>query len=460
MSFYQFYLAVKSRAKLVLFLTLAFFIVALGVSLVLPKNYTATTSMVINYKGIDPVTGLSMQAQLMPGFMATQMEIIASHAVALKVVKNLHLDEATVIQNQFRAAKHENTTLEDWLADLLVKGLKVKPSKESSIIEISYTGSDPQFSSAIANAFADAYQETSLRLKVEPSKKASEYLLSQAKVYRDKLESAQSKLSEYQQQSGLTSITENLDVENAKLNQVANQLIAARAQATESSSRQSSALSQGDSSPDIASNPIIQNLRMSLAQTSTKLAEVSNKYGVNHPQYLSVAAELDKLKAQLNLEISRLGASVSSNANIYSQSVAKLTQELATQKQKVLDLNRSRDQLSVLQRDVESAQLTFNTVNQRLNQTSIEGKANESDISILNPAIAPEAYSSPNVLINSALGIFLGLLFGILIAFVLEVKNRKIRSIEDLYEFVDIPVLALINNKSITNKKLNFFPIK
>ncbi|MGQ2965154.1 MAG: chain length determinant protein EpsF, partial [Methylophilus sp.] len=101
------------------------------------------------------------------------------------------------------------------------------------IIEISYTGSDPQFSSTIANAFADAYQEISLRLKVEPSKKASEYLLSQSKVYRDKLESAQSKLSEYQQQSGLTSITENLDVENAKLNQVANQLIAARAQATE-----------------------------------------------------------------------------------------------------------------------------------------------------------------------------------------------------------------------------------
>ncbi|MGQ2965155.1 Wzz/FepE/Etk N-terminal domain-containing protein, partial [Methylophilus sp.] len=131
MSFYQFYLAVKSRAKLVLFLTLGFFIIALGVSLVLPKNYTATTSMVINYKGIDPVTGMSMQAQLMPGFMTTQMEIIASHAVALKVVKNLHLDEATVIQNQFREAKHENTTLEDWLANLLVKGLKVKPSKES-----------------------------------------------------------------------------------------------------------------------------------------------------------------------------------------------------------------------------------------------------------------------------------------------------------------------------------------
>lgn len=460
MSFYQFYLTIKARAKLVILTALAVFGVVLVVSLILPKNYTATTSMVVNYKGVDPVSGLSMQAQLMPGFMTTQMEIITSHAVALKVVKNLHLSEVPVIQKQFKEEKHENSTLEDWLANLLVKGLKVKPSKESSIIEISYTGSDPRFSSTIANAFAEAYQEISLRLKVEPSKKASEYLLSQAKLYRDRLEAAQSKLSEYQQQSGLTSISENLDVENAKLNQIASQLVAAQAQALESSSRQTSALAQGDSSPDIASNPIIQNLRVSIAQASSKLAEVSNKFGINHPQYLSAQAELEKLKSQLNLEIARLGSSVGSNANIYGQSVSKLTQELAAQKKKVLDLNRTRDQLAVLQRDVESAQLTFNTVNQRLNQTSIEGKANESDISILNPAIAPESHSSPNLLINSILGIFIGGVLGILIAFFLEVRNRKVRCIEDLYEFADIPVLALINNKSVKNKRLNFLPLK
>ena len=110
MSFYQFYLTIKARAKLVILTALAVFGIVLVVSLILPKNYTATTSMVVNYKGVDPVSGLSMQAQLMPGFMTTQMEIITSHAVALKVVKNLHLSEVPVIQKQFNEEKHENVS--------------------------------------------------------------------------------------------------------------------------------------------------------------------------------------------------------------------------------------------------------------------------------------------------------------------------------------------------------------
>ena len=43
---------------------------------VLPKSYTATTSLVLNYKGMDPVTGAVLPAQLMPGYMATQTDII------------------------------------------------------------------------------------------------------------------------------------------------------------------------------------------------------------------------------------------------------------------------------------------------------------------------------------------------------------------------------------------------
>ncbi|MFD0930253.1 chain length determinant protein EpsF [Methylophilus glucosoxydans] len=459
MSLLQFLLILKARVKIIFWTFILIVGATVIASLLWPKSYTATTSLVINYKGVDSLTGLAMPAQLMPGYMSTQVDIITSHAVAVKVVQNLGLTNSPVIKQQFEDSSEGFAKIDDWLADLLLKKLDVKPSRESSMLEISYTGSDPQFAAAIANAFADAYQEASLRLKVEPSQKAAGYLVSQAKIYRDKLEDAQAKLSKYQQDTGLTSILENLDVENAKLNQLANQLIMVQAQALDSSARQRNANSSGDASPDVAASPVIQNLKVALAQASSKLAEVGNRLGANHPQYQSAEAEVAKLKSQLEIEVARIGSSVGGSARIYQQNEAQLKTALAAQKQKVLELNRTRDQLSVLQRDVEAAQTAYNTVAQRLNQTSIEGKANESDISILNPAIPPVKHSSPRILLNAVLSVFFGIMLGLAFALIAELKDRKIRSEDDFSEILDIPVLAIIQSKTaVSSQKFPLLP--
>lgn len=460
MNFSQFLLILKARIKIILWTFLIVVGVTVALSLILPKTYTATSSLVVNYKGVDPVTGMVMQAQLMPGYMATQVDIITSHAVATKVVQNLGLTNSPVIKQQFEDERGDSQVkIEDWLADLLIKKLDVKPSRESSMLEISYTGADPQFAAAIANAFADAYQEASLHLKVEPSRKASEYLLSQTKLYRDKLEAAQAKLSQYQQENGLTSVMENLDVENAKLNQLASQLVIVQSQALDSAARQQNANTAGDASPDVASNPVIQNLKVSLAQATSKLAEARNLLGQNHPQYLAAEAEADKLKSQIEAEVARIRSSVGGSARIHQQSEAQLKAALATQKQKVLDLNRSRDQLAVLQRDVETAQQAFNTVSQRLNQTSLEGKADGGDVSVLNPAIPPATHSNPKVMLNTILAIFLGGMLGIAFALVSEMLDRKIRSAEDIVDLLDIPVLSVIGDHKANHKKLKSMPL-
>lgn len=460
MNFSQFLLILKARAKIIGWTFLIVVITTLSISLILPKSYTATTSLVVNYKGIDPLTGMVMPAQMMPGYMATQVDIITSHAVAAKVVQNLGLTNSPVIREQFEDEREDSRIkIEDWLADLLIKKLDVKPSRESSVIEITYAGADPEFAAAIANAFADAYHEASLHLKVEPSKKASEYLLSQTKLSRDKLEAAQAKLSAYQQETGLTSVMENLDVENAKLNQLAAQLVNVQSQALDSSARQRNANSAGDASPDVASSPVIQNLKVTLAQATSKLAEAGNRLGQNHPQYLASLAEVEKLKSQLDSEVARIRTSVGGSAHIYQQNEAQLKAALAAQKQKVLDLNRSRDQLSVLQRDVETAQQAFNTVSQRLNQTSLEGKADGSDISVLNPAIPPAKHDSPKILLNTILAIFLGGMLGIGFALIAEMQDRKIRSAADVLDILDIPVLSVIEDNKANLKKLKSMPL-
>ena len=456
MNFTQFILILMARAKIVL-ITLGLVVLAtLVINLMMPKIYKATTSLVLNYKGVDAVTGLTLPAQLMPGYMATQIDIITSRNVAIKVVEQLKFTESPAAQKQFQDATNGKGDIRAWFADKLLAGLEAKPSRESSVIEISFSGTDPEFAAAVTNAFADAYQQTNIQLKAEPSQKAAEFLAEKTKGLRANLEAAQSKLSKYQQEKGLTSVMGNLDVESARLNDLSSQLVAVQSQSFDSTSRKQRTSGNGDESPDLAANPIVQNLKIEITRAESKFSELKQRIGPNHPQYQSAEAELNKLQSEL-LEATRKAAmSIGGSAQINSQREAELRAAVAAQKTRVLELNLSRDELSVLQRDVENAQHAVDSASQRLTQATIEGSINQADIAVLNPAIAPQNKTSPKIFFNLILAVFLGSLLGVAAGLLVEMRDRRVRSREDINEILQLPVLAMIKSKPSNNMLKNW----
>ena len=451
MNFTQFILILMARAKIVL-ITLSLVVLAtLVINLMMPKIYKATTSLVLNYKGVDAVTGLTLPAQLMPGYMATQIDIITSRNVAIKVVEQLKFTESQAAQKQFQDATNGKGDIRAWFADKLLAGLEAKPSRESSVIEISFSGTDPEFAAAVANAFADAYQQTNIQLKAEPSQKAAEFLAEKTKGLRANLEAAQSNLSKYQQEKGLTSVMGNLDIESARLNDLSSQLVAAQSQSFDATSRKQRTSGNGDESPDLAASPIVQNLKIEITRAESKFSELKQRVGPNHPQYQSTEAELNKLKSELLEATHKAAMSIGGSAHINSQREAELRAAVTAQKTRVLELNLSRDELSVLQRDVENAQHAVDSASQRLTQATIEGSINQADIAVLNPAIAPQNKASPKIFFNLILAIFLGSLLGVAAGLLAEMRDRRVRSREDISEILQLPVLAMIKSKPSNN---------
>lgn len=443
MNVHQFLLILLARKKIILSTLLVTVLLALGWSLVQQKTYKATASVLLNYKGVDPVSGLTMPGNLMPGYMATQIDIISSKNVALRVVDSLRLASSPAVQAQWREASEGKGSVRDWLADLLLKKLEIMPSRESSVVEISFKGADPAFAAAVANAFADEYQKIAVQLKTEPAKKASAYFNEQTKQLRDNLEAAQARLSKYQQEKGIVSLDNNrVDVELSRLNDLSAQLVAAQTQAMEATSRERMATGVG--SPDVANNALIQSLRVSLASGEAKLAEAASRYGRNHPAYQSASAEVGKMRAELNAALGSVSKSVGSNAQIYRQRESELRAELAAQKTRVLELNRTRDELGVLLKDLDSAQRAFDSASQRFSQTRIEAQSEQSDISILNPAVPPTEPAGPRVLLNTLVSILLGTILGVGLALLLELLNRPVRSVGDVKDMLGIPVLGTI----------------
>lgn len=443
MNLSQFFLILKARKWIVLLASIITVVTTLGISLILPKTYKATASVLLNYKGVDPVSGLTMPGQLLPGYMATQVDIISSKNVALRVVDQLGLAQNPAVVEQFKEAANGKGTVRDWLADLLLKKLDIVPARESSVVEISFRGADPTFVAAVANAFADEYQKISVQLKVEPMKKASAYFNEQLKQLRDNVESAQSRLSKYQQENGIVSVDNRLDVENNRLNDLSAQLVQAQTQMMEASSRAGVASGGGDS-PDVTSNPLVQNLKIGLGNAEAKLAELAQRLERNHPQYQSAKAEVEKLRADLANAIKVTASSVGNNAAILRKREADIRASLDAQKKRVLELNRSRDELNVLAKDVEAAQRAYDLTSQRFAQTRMEGQAEQSDIAVLNPAVAPIEPASPRVMLNTAISVVLGLMLGMGLALLAELLDRRVRSETDLSDMLDIPVFGVI----------------
>lgn len=450
MSFGQFIAILRARWILSAALLVLTVLVTIVVSLVLPKQYSAVASVVIDPKP-DPLSTVLYGGGANPAFMATQVDVIQSDRVALRVVRNLKLAENPQVRAQWLEETRGLGSLESWLAETFQKSLDVKPSRESNVISVGYRGTDPRFAAALANAFVQAYAETTLELKVDPAKQYGTFFDSRAKEARDALEKVQSKLSEFQKESGITAVDERLDIENARLTELSTQLVGLQALASDSGSRQlASRGAGGERMQEVLGNPLISSLKADQTRAEARLEELNSKLGASHPQVIEAKANLAELQRRISEETVKISSSLGLANSINNQRVGELRASLEAQRTKVLQMKAVRDQAAVLTRDVESAQRAYDMVLARLNQTNLESQTTQSYVSVLTQAEPPLKPSSPRLVLNTALSVFVGTLLALGAAFLLEMLDRRVRSFDDIAMAVGLPVIGVLPKPGTT----------
>ena len=442
MTISQFFAILRARWKICVSIFVGIVVLVVGVSLLLPKKYTAVTSVVLDVKP-DPLSTVLYNG-MNPGLLQTQIDIIQSDRVAFRVVRNLKLNENPQIRAQWQEQTGGEGTIEQWLSDSFQKSLDVKPGKESNVINVLYQAPDPRFAAALANAFVQAYLQTALELKVDPAKQYSSFFDQRSKEARDALEAAQKRVSDYQRQKGIIATDERLDVENTRLNELSSQLVAVQALASESGSRQNAAGASGDRMQEVLNNPLIAGLKSDLSRGEARVKELGARYGEAHPSVIEAKANNDEVRRRIEAETQKITSGVTVNNSINQQRVAELRASLDAQRTKIQQMKVMRDEASVLVRDAENAQRNYDMVQQRLQLTNLESQATQSNVAVLTSAVPPLQPSSPKVVLNTIVAVFLGVVLGIGVALTKELFDRRIRSAEDVVAAVGLPVLGSI----------------
>jgi succinoglycan biosynthesis transport protein ExoP len=441
MNFTQFLAILRARwltAVVTLFVVVA---VVIGVSMMLPPKYKATAAVLVDMRSNDPIAGQVSPNGLPMSYISTQADIIMSPRVAQKVVRELQLTNSAQLRQQWMDATGGEGSFEVWLAEALQAELDVKPSRESSVIHVGFTSPDPKFSAALANAFVQSYLDTTLDLRVDPAKQYSSFFDSRQKELREVLEKAQARLSSYQQRHGIIANDERYDVETARLNELSSQLVAVQAITAESSSRAAQARNS-QTLGDVINNPVVQGLRADLSRAEAKFKEMNVRMGDSHPAVVEARANISELRARIAEESRRVTGSVSTDNTINQAREGQLRSELAAQRARVQQMKAQRDEAMVLQRDVESAQRAYDAVATRLTQSSLESQTKLTNTALLAAATPPIRPASPNLMLNSLLGVFMGVMFAIAFALLRELRDRRLRSVHDAIQVLGLPVIG------------------
>ena len=443
MSIAQFFAILVARWKVVMAVLLATLVTTIGISLILPKTYTGSASVLVQVATPDPIVGMSLASQLVPQVITSQVEILNSDRVAQRVARLMRLNENADLRAQWQEATQGVGSFESWLGDMLQINLQVVPG-QSNIIVVNYKSPDRKLAAATANAFVKAYLETALELRVDPARQSTAFFDERAKSLRQQLEKAQTALSTYQRENGIVATDERIDIETARLNELSSQLVAVQAVAAESSSRQAAAKVASDRVQDVLNNGLVAQLRGELSRQESALSQLSARLGDAHPQVQEAKATIASLRSRVDSEVARVAGGVTVSNRINQSREAEIRAALDTQRERVLKLKAQRDGMSSLLRDVDNAQKAYDTVLARLNATSIESQATMTNLIEFSRATEPIEPSSPQVVLNSIVAVFLGSILAVGVALMLEFMNRRVRSPNDVAQLADLHVIGYL----------------
>ena len=412
------------------------------------RVYTATASVLIDAKP-DPVSTM-LYGGATPALINTQIEILRSDRVAQRVIANLKLAELADMRSAWASAK-SGLTIQEWLTETIENGLDPKVSAPgSNVINIAYRSSDPRFASMIANAYVQAFLETSIELRVDPARQYSGFFTDQQKESRAALEAAQNKLSAFQREKGIVGSDDRFDLEASRLSTLSNELVAIQNERIAASTRQSQVGSSQMS--EVLSNGTVSGLKNDLSAAELKLQDLSSRYGDKHPQVLEARAAVNQLRAKLSRATSDVTGAIGTDARVSRAREAEVQAAIDAQRAKVLQLKETRDQVGVLQRDVDNAQRTYDTVYNRASQTNLESQNRQSNATVISQATTPVLPSSPKVASVLVLGLAAALALGIGTALLQEQFDKRMRTTADAFDFLGLPVIGIMPSPTMNRR--------
>ncbi len=479
--------AVLRRRKLVTTIPLLALILTYGVMKIVPSLYKSTTEILI----FDPQRQIdeAVQKRISPFVdavdavaMNTEIGVIQSKSLALRVAKELSLDKDEELQSQSsvslwmdrlglsgalqtlveriglsppswsESSPHPAGVADELrlerTAEVLRRNLQVERVLFSYILAITVTSQDPVKAQRLAATFADDYLAAQREARQDALQRVASWLKGRVDVLQSRVLETEASIEKLKADSGLTDAGANngTDQQIADLN---TQLNLARSEVTEKRVRleQARRLIENNGEiqdiPEITATNVFNQLRLQQSELSRREAELRNRLSERHAEVVSLRMQLAGINKAIAVEADHL---LSNIKNAYDIAAGR-QQSIETSLQKLTTARGNSEEyvkLRQLRRVADADRKLYESYLSQYNEISTRRTLQDASARIITPATLPDGPSSPRRVLFYAFAGAFGLAAALALVVLLEFLHAGVKTGAQVEQAFGCPVVGII----------------
>ena len=451
--FLDYWRIIRIRKAIIITVFLITAIIATAVTLLLPESYASTARIRIEPDIVSDISGVAgnvTYAGYDPYFIQTEFEIIQDHVVLGKVVEALNLNE--VWGKKYFGGQTLKTTE---AMDFLKKRMSLNPVRNTKLIGITVYSEDKNEAVRLANAIAEAYREYRQNIRKQQTLGGIKVLEEQFQAEELQIQTVQSNVDTLRTELKINDNDPNATSPSATLTQEQlhdynNRQIEGETihMKLEKRLTQLKALDPDklrDVLPSVVPDSALTELLNKLHEAKQQFVTLTNDYAPASPSIARVQSMIDELNRQIDDRVAGIMAGLANELESEKAALDALTISVETAKQNDQAesvrgqpyWNEKRKLGNLIEfHKLLAAKIETEKLDVKIPKTSI--------VEITDPAQPGDKPVKPNKPLNIILGVIIGLIMGVGLAFFIEYLDTSVKTIEEVERAFQTPVLGVI----------------
>ncbi len=447
---------VLRRRRLVLAVAVGIFALATLRSFLTRPVYEGTAQVLI--ERADPnVLSFKEVAQIdaaRDDYYQTQYKLLQSRSLARRVLVSMNLlndpefggpRDKQAIEAMVAAAEGTDPALEAAIGGFLGR-LRVAPIRNSRLVNVSFASGRPELAAAVTNRLCETYIQQALDMRFQTSNEAGHWLESQIAQQRQTLENLDVKMQELKRREGIVNIDERRTLLEQRLKELGTALNERKTERLQKEAlwRQMASASNPEELPEVMRSALVQSLRIELANLERQQAQLLQRYLDEHPEVVKVRNQIDETRRKISAESQRVIRAAENDYKAAQAQEASVSSALEAAKLETLDLSTRGVGYDSQKREFDAAKTVLDSLVSRAKETDVAQDLKATNIRIVDRAVVPRGPIRPRKLRDMLLGLVLGAMMSVGLAFFLEYLDNTVKTPDDVRQRLGVPLLGVV----------------
>ena len=320
----------------------------------------------------------------------------------------------------------------------------IDPVKETRLVNIEVTNSDPQLAARIANSMAKTFMAVNLERRLESSTYARRFLEDQIKATKTKLEDSERLINDYSKRNQILALGDKSEVASQNFAALSSSLSRAEEERIRAESLYNEVARNPESAPQVQDNKTVQTLKEQRAKLEAEYTQNLSTLKPEFPRMVQMKSQIEDLNARIKSEVTIVVGSVRAQFEAARQQELQLRDRVGQSRAAVESVQDRSVDLNLLKRELDTNRQVYDSLLQRLKEVSVTSGLTSNNISIVDEARPPLFPFSPQPGRYALIGMGLGLLLGLALAFMREMLDDSVKHPDEIEPSYGLPVLGLI----------------